>query len=158
MGWVAAFLYCGCAALRLARFNTTLNTMDKRFFQGLPSPAAAGLLAAFVWTLESFHTDQTQLRWVAWALAVFAGLSMVSNVRFYSGKGINFRRSVPFFGVVMIVLIIIALMQVASSIPQLLFGGFVLYALSGYASSLVSRLRPRPALPAAPPAIPPDGL
>ncbi len=158
LGWVAAFLYCGCAALRLARFNTTLATMDKRFFQGLPSPAAAGLLAAFVWTVESFHMDPSLLRWVASALAVFAGLTMVSNIRFYSGKGINFRRSVPFFVVVLIVLSIIALIEVASSLPQLLFAGFVVYALSGYVGSLLGRLRPRPPAPLPAPSLPPDGL
>jgi len=51
MGWVAAFVYCACAALRLARFNTNIGVIDKRFFQGLPSPAAAGLIAGFVWTM-----------------------------------------------------------------------------------------------------------
>lgn len=133
LGWIAAFIYCVAAALRLARFNTTIGLIDKRFFQGLPSPAAAALVAGLVWiseisTLEIF----TEISWksgVAWALTLFAGLSMISNVRFYSFKTINLKRSVPF-----VVIAAIALgFALVSVQPQLaLFGFFVLYALSGY--------------------------
>ena len=87
--------YSACAALRLARFNTNIGVVDKRFFQGLPSPAAAGLIAGFVWTMEAFDLEPQrvyEMRWLTWALAVFAGLTMVSNVRFYSGKDINLRK------------------------------------------------------------------
>ena len=129
LGWVAAFVYCACAALRLARFNTNLGVVDKRFFQGLPSPAAAGLIAGFVWTLEvvkrTFEIHVDDWSWVAWALAVFAGLTMVSNVRFYSGKDINLRKSVPFRVIVLIVMIVVVVSQVANNIPELLFSVFV---------------------------------
>jgi CDP-diacylglycerol--serine O-phosphatidyltransferase len=161
MGWVAAFVYCACAALRLARFNTNIGVVDKRFFQGLPSPAAAGLIAGFVWTMEAFDFEPQriyEMRWVAWGLAVFAGLTMVSNVRFYSGKDINLRKSVPFSAVVLIVLLVVVLSQVANNLPELLFAIFVLYAASGYvylAATWFSRGRP----PKPPPAqMPPDGL
>ncbi len=133
LGWIAAFIYCVAAALRLARFNTTIGLIDKRFFQGLPSPAAAALVAGLVWISEiSALKIFTQISWksyMAWCLTLFAGLSMISSVRFYSFKTINLKRSVPF-----VVIAAIALgFALVSVQPQLaLFGFFVLYALSGY--------------------------
>ena len=156
LGWVAAFVYCACAALRLARFNTNLAVVDKRFFQGLPSPAAAGLIAGLVWTMESFNWEPQriyEMRWVAWSLAMFAGLTMVSNVPFYSGKDINLRRSVPFSVVVLFVLIVVVLFQVVDNVPELLFSIFLLYAASGYVMSLVRRVRGRRP-PPPPPSLP----
>lgn len=146
MGWVAAFVYCACAALRLARFNTNVAVVDKRFFQGLPSPAAAGLVAGFVWTMEAFDFEPyriDEMRWVAWGLAVFAGLTMVSNVRFYSGKDINLRRPVPFSAVVLLVLMVVVLSQVVDNVPELLFSIFLLYAASGYVHALYTRTKAR---------------
>jgi len=146
MGWVAAFVYCACAALRLARFNTNISVVDKRFFQGLPSPAAAGLVAGFVWTMEAFDFEPYriyEMRWVAWALAVFAGLTMVSNVRFYSGKDINLRRPVPFSAVVLLVLLVVVLSQVVDNVPELLFSIFLLYAASGYVHWVYARMKAR---------------
>ncbi len=102
LGWIAAFIYCACAALRLARFNTTLDVADKRFFQGLPSPAAACLVAGLVWALNEYQIRGQDVNWLAWGLTVFAGLTMVSNLKFYSGKDINLRKSVPFSVVVAI--------------------------------------------------------
>jgi len=160
MGWVAAFVYCACAALRLARFNTNIGVIDKRYFQGLPSPAAAGLIAGFVWTMEAFRLEPQriyEMRWIAWTLAMFAGLTMVSNVRFYSGKDINLRKSVPFGVVVAIAIAIVMLSQVADNLPELLFGVFLLYAGSGYVMWLVDRVRRKPP-PVPPPVVPPDGL
>src|SRR3982751_2370241 len=84
VGWFAAFVYCACAALRLARFNTNIDVVDKRFFQGLPSPAAASLIAGLVWAMEQYQVDRADIRWVAWGVTMFAGLSMVSNFKFYS--------------------------------------------------------------------------
>ena len=81
LGWIAAFVYVAAAALRLARFNTMLDVADKRYFQGLPSPSAAALVAGFVWIIEDYAIDPESIRMVAWAVTVFAGLSMVSNVR-----------------------------------------------------------------------------
>ena len=157
LGWVAAFVYCACAALRLSRFNTNLGVVDRRYFQGLPSPAAAGLIAGFVWTMAAFDIEPESVRWGAWALAMFAGLTMVTNVKFYSGKDINLRKSVPFGVVVAIVLVVVALFQVVDNLPVPLFAVFVVYAASGYVMWAIGLARRKP--PAPPPSsIPPDGL
>src|SRR5919206_2497193 len=79
LGWIAAFVYCACAALRLARFNTNIDVVDKRFFQGLPSPAAACLVAGLVWAMEQYDVHGGDIRWLAWGVTMFAGLTMVSN-------------------------------------------------------------------------------
>ena len=140
-GWIAAFVYCAGAALRLARFNTQLDTVtDKRFFQGLPSPAAAALIAGFIWVMVEYGLTGDDARWLAAAIALFGGLSMVSNFRFYSGKEINLRKSVPFF---VILLIVLAFILISTSPPEVLFGAFVLYGLSGYADALWQLLQRR---------------
>src|SRR6266542_4455818 len=106
LGWIAAFVYCSGAALRLARFNTNIAVVDKRFFQGLPSPAAAALVAGFLWLASDnkIPVDDYGLPWVAAFLTLYAGLTMVSNVPFYSFKDINLRRSEPFAVILLIVL------------------------------------------------------
>ena len=129
-GWLAAFVYCAGGALRLARFNTNIAVVDKRYFQGLPSPAAAALVAGFVWVMDDLRFAGAQLTWAAWAITLFAGLTMVTNVPFYSFKDVNFRKSVPFIAVFVIVLLFVA---VSSDPPKVLFGLFILYGLSGYA-------------------------
>ena len=96
LGWVAAFLYCAGAALRLARFNTMLDVADKRWFTGIPSPAAAALVAGFVWIMDDYDIDPQSVRWWALFVTVFAGLTMVSNLKYWSFKAINLRKSVPF--------------------------------------------------------------
>ncbi len=96
LGWIAAFLYCACAALRLARFNTMLDVADKRWFTGIPSPAAAALVAGCVWIVDDYDIDPEAIRWWALFVTVFAGLTMVSNLKYYSFKSINLRKSVPF--------------------------------------------------------------
>jgi CDP-diacylglycerol--serine O-phosphatidyltransferase len=128
-GWLAAFVYCAGAALRLARFNTNITVVDKRYFQGLPSPAAAALVAGFVWLMTDLNVLGSDLTWAAWIITLYAGLTMVTNVPFYSFKDVNFRKSVPFIAVFLIVLIFVA---VSSDPPKVLFGLFVLYGLSGY--------------------------
>jgi CDP-diacylglycerol---serine O-phosphatidyltransferase len=132
LGWIAAFVYCAGAALRLARFNTNIEVVDKRFFQGLPSPAAAALIAGFILLMVDQEVSGIELRWVSWSIAVFAGLTMVTNVPFYSFKDVNFRKSVPFIAV-----FLIALMFALVSIdpPKVLFPIFIAYGLSGYAVS-----------------------
>jgi CDP-diacylglycerol--serine O-phosphatidyltransferase len=149
LGWFAAFVYCACAALRLARFNTNIDIVDKRYFQGLPSPAAAGLLAGLVWALESYDVARADIPLLAWAVTLFAGITMVSSVRFWSGKDINLRKSVPFRVLVIIALSVVALMQVANNLPELLFSLFAIYAASGYVMWARGKLRPKPRLPPA---------
>src|SRR5215210_7705413 len=85
-GWFAAFVYCACAALRLARFNVNTAMVDKRYFQGLPSPAAAALIAGFIWVMNDQDVKGAEVAWVTFAVALYAGLTMVTNVPFYSFK------------------------------------------------------------------------
>ncbi len=142
LGWIAAFVYCAGAALRLARFNTNIEVVDKRFFQGLPSPAAAAMVAGFVLMMtdlgySGFHAIPEagaevlpQLPWISFCIALFAGLTMVSNVPFYSFKDVNFRKSVPF---IVVFLIALGLALVSIDPPKVLMPLFVVYGLSGYA-------------------------
>jgi CDP-diacylglycerol--serine O-phosphatidyltransferase len=135
LGWLAAFIYVAGAALRLARFNTNIQVVDKRFFQGMPSPAAAALLAGLVWVATDLRETRwidwsgQDLRWVVWTVAVYAGLTMVSSVPFYSFKDLNLRRSVPF---VFIVLIALGLVLISQDPPTLLFALMLAYGLSGW--------------------------
>lgn len=139
-GWLAAFIYCAGAALRLARFNTQLDVADKRYFTGLPSPSAAALMAGLVWALHAFEVPGRQVSWYAWALTVFAGVTMVSNVRYYSFKDINLRKSVPFW---VLLLIVLGWLFISIDPPRVLFLGFVAYALSGYAMCAIDKMRSR---------------
>jgi len=149
LGWIAAFVYCACAALRLARFNTNIDVVDKRFFQGLPSPAAAAVVAGLVLVMTQYEVKAAEVKWLAWGLTLVAGLTMVTNLRFYSGKDINLRKSVPFSAVVAIALGFVLLISFANTIPELLFALFGLYGLSGYAMWVYDRFRRKPPPPAA---------
>jgi CDP-diacylglycerol---serine O-phosphatidyltransferase len=128
-GWIGAFVYCVCAALRLARFNTNIGVVDKRFFQGMPSPAAACLMAGLIWVLNEYQVKGHDIGWVAWTMAVFAGVTMISTVPYYSGKDFNLRRSVPFW---VIPAIVVGYLLISIQPSHVLFGLFVCYALSGY--------------------------
>jgi CDP-diacylglycerol---serine O-phosphatidyltransferase len=148
IGWVAAFVYCVGAALRLARFNTNLGVVDKRFFQGLPSPAAAALVSGFVWLANDnkIPVSEYGMPWLAALFTVYAGITMVSNVPFYSFKDINLRRSVPF---AVVLLIVLAFVLISLDPAIVLFLLFVAYGLSGYVSWAWRRnRRARPAPPA----------
>ena len=129
LGWIAAFVYCAGAACRLARFNTNIEVVDKRYFQGLPSPAAAALVAGYILMMTDLDISGMQMPWVSWAIALFAGLTMVTNVPFYSFKDVNFRKSVPFIAVFLIALVF-ALVSIDP--PKVLWPIFVLYGVSGY--------------------------
>jgi CDP-diacylglycerol--serine O-phosphatidyltransferase len=135
LAWVAAFIYVGCAALRLARFNTNMDTVEKSYFQGLPSPAAAGVVAGFIWATTA--NDFQGLPWVAWVLAVTLGFTMVSNIKYYSGKEINLRKAVPFSVVVLISFFVILVINSADNLPELLFLTFLSYFLSGFVAWVV---------------------
>ncbi len=134
-GWLAAFVYVAGAALRLARFNTNIGVVDKRFFQGLPSPAAAALVVGLVWIVTDLRQTRwitasgADLAWVSFVLTVYAGITMVSNAPFYSFKDINLKKSVPFIFVLGIVLLFVL---VSSDPPLVLFSLFLLYGASGY--------------------------
>ena len=148
-GWIAAFVYCACGALRLARFNVNTGVVDKRYFQGLPSPAAAALVAGFIWLTSALlvshrdvplfgdvislfgglPTSRDDLSWIMFAVTMFAGLTMVTNIPYYSFKDFGGRRSVPF-----VILVVIALLFGVVSIEPatMFFLIFVGYSLSGY--------------------------
>lgn len=130
-GWFAAFVHCAGTALRLARFNTNIDVVDKRFFQGMPSPAAAALVVGFVWLADDnkFPLDEYYLRYVGWCIAVYTGITMVSSVPFYSFKDMGRFRRVP---VVVIFLLAIAMFVISSYPPLTLFVLFVAYGFSGY--------------------------
>ncbi len=130
LGWLAAFVYCAGAALRLARFNTNIAVVDKRFFQGLPSPAAAAIVGGFILLMVDMNEAGGTWRWYSFAITLFAGLTMVTNVPFYSFKDVNFRKSVPF---IMVFLIALGLALVMIDPPKVLFPIFITYGLSGYA-------------------------
>jgi len=129
-GWIAAFVYCACAALRLARFNVNTAVVDKRYFQGLPSPAAAALIAGFIGLMTDMGVPGKQVSWPLFGLALFSGLTMVTNVPFYSFKDVSMKRSVPFTAIVLIAL---GIAVINIDPPTVMFGLFVAYGLSGYA-------------------------
>lgn len=128
-GWFAAFVYCACAALRLARFNVNTGVVDKRFFQGLPSPAAAAFVMGFVWLITVLEIPKQDVSWLCLAVCLYAGLTMVSNVPFYSFKDFQMRKSVP-FAVIVSIALVIAVINLHP--PIVLFSLFWAYAFSGY--------------------------
>ena len=140
-GWIAAFVYCACAALRLARFNVNTGVVDKRWFQGLPSPAAAALVAGFIWLTTEGGFNGEELAWPMFAITLYAGLTMVTNVPFYSFKDLSLKKSVPFAAIVLVALGI-AVINIHP--PTVLFGLFVLYGLSGYAVYAWRKSKGRP--------------
>jgi len=140
LGWLGAFIYTACAALRLARFNTKASSTDKRYFQGLPSPAAAAVVVGMVWVGFDYEIAGKQIAIVALGVTVFTGLLMVSNISFYSFKDIDFRNKVPFVALLIAVLIFVS---VTIDPPWVLFSIFVIYALSGPFISIMRMVRKR---------------
>lgn len=138
IGWGAAFVYCAGAALRLARFNTQLSVADKRWFTGLPSPAAAALVAGMVWVFNDNEVRGDDVKWLAAALTAYAGGTMISSVKFYSGKDINLRRAVPFS---VVVLLALALLLISQGPSYALWGLALVYGVSGYVMWGVQRWR-----------------
>jgi CDP-diacylglycerol--serine O-phosphatidyltransferase len=128
IGWAAAFIYAVCAALRLARFNTQVGVADKRYFQGLASPAAAGLCMSFVWTMEKFDVPGSSVAFFTMPIAVLVGLLMVSNVRYFSFKAWPKGDRVPFIWLIAAVLIVVLLVI---DTARVLFAVAVIYTISG---------------------------
>ena len=140
VGWLAAFIYAVAAALRLARFNTRASSTDKRYFQGLPSPSAAAVLICMVWVCFDAGIDGADVAHLAWPLTVIVGVLMVSKVSYYSFKDVDFQNRVPFFVILIVVLIFVF---AAIDPPVVLFTGFFLYALSGPVIAVIRRVRKR---------------
>jgi CDP-diacylglycerol--serine O-phosphatidyltransferase len=135
LGWLAAFVYVAGAALRLARFNANISVVDKRFFQGMPSPAAAALVGGLIWIATDLRETRwidaggPDLAWVACGLTLYAGVSMVSNAPFWSGKTIDLKRRVPF---VVGIAIMMGIVLISADPPVVLFSLFLVYGLSGW--------------------------
>jgi len=143
LGWIAAFLYAACAAIRLARFNSQVGQVDKRWFIGLASPASAGLVASFVWTCHDNGFSGEELRWLALGVTVAAALLMVSRLRYFSFKSGGPRSDrIPFLGIIIVLAVLVA---IAIDPPSVLLAIGVLYALSGPAYSVWRRMRKLPA-------------
>ena len=138
IGWITAFVYTACAAMRLARFNTQIGVADKNYFQGLPSPSAAAVVAGLVWVGVDNQLEGNMISIPAMLLTLTAGLMMVSNVFYYSFKEVNYRSPVPFLTILIIVLVL-ALGSINA--PLLLFIGFLIYLGSGPVFAIMRRVR-----------------
>lgn len=132
LGWLAAFVYVAGAALRLARFNTTVGTADKRFFQGLPSPAAAALVAGLIWVGQEYQVkdvlNEYFIQVVAAVITSATGALMVSNFKYNSFKEVNWHGKVPFVAILLVCLVFVI---VATEPSLVLFIVFLLYAVAG---------------------------
>jgi CDP-diacylglycerol--serine O-phosphatidyltransferase len=140
IGWLVAFIYVVGAGLRLARFNTQLGTDEKHSFIGLPSPSAAALVMGLVWVLQSYGVPSKEISIVALFFTLSAGILMVSNVPYRSFKDINIKGRVSFMAVLAVPLVLVLILL---DPPQVLFGGFLIYVLSGPAQYLYCKLRKR---------------
>ena len=143
LGWIVSFIYCTCAAVRLARFNVKLDSENKKYFSGLPSPAAATLLASFIWISfdngingNEIFLGFFQMQWFALIITLFVALSMTADVNFYSGKDINLRSSQPFVVILLIALIFGLISHNPAEIIFIISFG---YSLSGYFSLLKAK-------------------
>ena len=151
-GLLAAFIYCAGAALRLARFNTMIGVTDKRYFQGLPSPAAAAFVVGLVWLAQDMQISPADVRWLCWlaaSITVIAGITMVSNILFYSFKDINLKKRVPFMTIVALVLAMVLIPSINTA--GFLFGFFMFYLLSGYLLAAMRFFSRKRALRSTPP-------
>lgn len=130
IGWLVSFVYCACAALRLARFNVMVGAVDKRYFQGMPSPSAAALVVGFVFIASEYGFSGSKVANVtALVVALVAGVSMVSNIRFYSFKEFHFHHTAPFRTILMF----LALLVLVFYYPDIvLYGFFVIYTIISY--------------------------
>jgi CDP-diacylglycerol--serine O-phosphatidyltransferase len=134
-GWLAAFVFVAAAALRLARFNTQLDVIDKRYFQGLASPAAAGVIASIVWLGVEYQVNGQDISFIIALITIISGLLMVSNFRYNSFKEVDWKGKVNFIVVLFIVLIFVV---VAASPAELLTAIFIIYACSGPVTTIRS--------------------
>jgi len=142
LGWLVAFFYAAATALRLARFNTQVETADKRYFQGLPCPLAAAVVAGLVWFSTDYGLGGGQMMAAGFAVTIITGTLMVSNIRYLSFKQLDLKGRVPFIAILVVVLVFVF---VSSDPPLVLFALSVVYALSGPILTLVSIRRRRAA-------------
>ncbi len=138
IGWIASFIYVVGAALRLARFNTQVGHADKRYFQGLASPSAAGFVVGFVWLCAENQIAGESIRYLAFIVTVGAGILMVSNVKYRSFKDLDLKNKVPFVTILIMVLVFISIVYQP---PFILFSMFALYTLSGLLGYLYRKIK-----------------
>ncbi|KTD23175.1 CDP-diacylglycerol--serine O-phosphatidyltransferase [Legionella londiniensis] len=139
-GWLVAFIYTAAVALRLARFNTQVETADKRYFQGLACPPGAAIVASFVWICHQHHWQNSLVIVIAAMISIVIAILMVSNVRYYSFKEVDFKGKVPFIYILIIVFLFVA---IAANPSIILFVAFLIYALSGPLQTLIALHRVR---------------
>lgn len=138
LGWIGTFILVVGAALRLARFNTQIGSVDSRFFIGLPSPAAAGVVAGLIWIYHIHEiTDSTFAALLMWVVVAGVGILMVSNIRYYSFKDLDLKRRVPFTAILIVVLVISV---VAYDPATVLLISFLIYALSGPFQAILRKM------------------
>lgn len=129
VGWLVAFMYAAATALRLARFNTQIGVVSKRYFIGLPCPSAAAVIAGMIWTCHNtFQIPGTHISIIVAVITALVALLMVTNVPYYSFKELDFKGRVPF---VMILLFVAICVAVAIDPPPVLFFAFFLFTISG---------------------------
>nr|VFJ49154.1 MAG: CDP-diacylglycerol---serine O-phosphatidyltransferase [Candidatus Kentron sp. FW] len=128
LGWLVAFVFTASAALRLARFTVQVDTADKRYFQGLPSPSGAALLGVLVWLGVEYGISGKDVAAFVSLGTILTGILMVSNIRYYSLKEFDLKGKVPFISVLAIVLVFV---MISIDPPLVLFSGFMVYAVSG---------------------------
>ena len=136
LGWLAAFLFVACAALRLARFNTQASSGDKSYFQGLASPAAAGTLVATIWFFNDQNISGESVRWLLWFETVVLGLLMFSRVRYFSGKSWPTGDRIP-TGFLFLVVLVFVLLAIDPPTVMMVVG--ILYVASGLVMTVLGR-------------------
>jgi len=140
LGWLAAFIYTASAALRLARFNAQIGTAEKKYFRGLPSPSAAGLLSGLAWAATDLEIQGGDLVYLVFLLTIISGMLMVSNIRYFSFKEFNVKNRVS-----LVALLAVVMLYAFASIdpPKVLFSGFLIYVISGVVYTLAGIRRAR---------------
>jgi CDP-diacylglycerol--serine O-phosphatidyltransferase len=139
IGWLASFMFMACGALRLARFNVQVGTIEKKYFQGLPIPMAAGIVASAVTAFKEWEIDSNHNNYLL-SLTILLGFVMVSTFRYRSFKEMDFRSKKPFFALIigLCVLIFIA------ARPEInLFIAFTTYAVIGAVWGILGPARRR---------------
>lgn len=140
IGWLVAFIYAVCGALRLARFNVHIGTIDKNYFEGLPSPAAAALVCSFVWVAVDHGFTGESLQYIVLGLTLIAGLLMVSKFNYYSFKTLPFKETVPFVWILLLVMIFVLLTLAPAKVLLVVFSS---YAASGIVLSILNMKKNR---------------
>ncbi|ARH00997.1 CDP-diacylglycerol--serine O-phosphatidyltransferase [Legionella micdadei] len=140
IGWLVAFMYTAAVALRLARFNTQIATADKRYFQGLACPTAAAIVSSFTWFCYQNQLEHFAFSVVTAILTFIAAVLMVSNIRYYSFKEIDFKGKVPFLYLLLMIILFVA---IAVNPSLVLFLGAIIYASSGPLQTLYGLHRMR---------------